>query len=799
MTSVNTIADTSVPETSIGVKELVAFVWRRGDLVHDGVAGPTALEGMAAHKKIQSHKESSEQSEVSIATTLDCLGYKVKVRGRVDLLDLQHDKPIVTEIKSSYVEPHHVPEAVAQLHWSQLRIYAALLQHCEFKDQINSDDCLLRLSIINLRDEQIHTQEEHADWASLEKFLQSTLEQWVTWQKTVDAHRQRMRTSADSLEFPFPEFRDGQYQMAASVFRTLRDGQTLLCEAPTGIGKTVSALFPACKALAQQHVKQIAYLTAKTTGRQAASNALEKLHTAGLDASSLVIHSKALACHCKTGSCDYLPDGRCPRTIGFFDRLPAAREELMLRKHLDDRVLDEIGEKYDLCPFELSLQMIPWVEIIVCDYNYVFDPLVRLTAFAEHEGSIGFLIDEAHNLGDRSRSMYSAALDSRQHKEVKRVCKSALPQLARSADSINRSMSRVASSHDNLPAADDELPKALVKAVDRCLDVFAELDINGSSLDREKLATVWDWFKELYRFRVIAQLFGESHRVLIEVDGKGTKRHTSIRLICLDASDRLEKAFKNIHSAAVFSATLRPAQYHLNVLGLRNCENTVQLPSPYTVDQTGCFICNWVDTRYRAREDSAQNLTELIHLVRHAREGNYLVFFPSHAYMSQIVEHYQKMYPDEDIVVQQRITQTEDRQEYLDSFFNKRNALGFAITAGVFGEGIDYTGESLIGAIVVGTGLPGLSLQQSLLKDHFDAGGFNGFDYAFRYPGFTRVLQAAGRVIRSETDQGIVVLVDPRFNESFYRDLYPPQWNLTPCVDGNQLLQGLDQFWNKPA
>ena len=275
MTTDNNTADTSVPETSIGVKELVAFVWRRGDLVHDGVAGPTALEGIKAHQKIQSGKTSSEQSEVSVAATLDCMGYKVQVRGRVDLLDLHSDKPIVTEIKSSYVEPHHVPEAVTQLHWSQLRIYAALLQHCDLKDQINSNDCLLRLSMINLRDDEIHTQEEQSDWVSLEKFLQSTIEQWVAWQKTVDAHRHRMRTSADTLEFPFPEFRDGQYQMAASVFRTLRDGQTLLCEAPTGIGKTVSALFPACKALAQQHVQQIAYLTAKTSGRHAAASALE--------------------------------------------------------------------------------------------------------------------------------------------------------------------------------------------------------------------------------------------------------------------------------------------------------------------------------------------------------------------------------------------------------------------------------------------------------------------------------------------------------------------------------------------
>ena len=459
-------------------------------------------------------------------------------------------------------------------------------------------------------------------------------------------------------------------------------------------------------------------------------------------------------------------------------------------------MLDEMGEKHNLCPFELSLQMIPWVDIIVCDYNYVFDPLVRLTAFAEHERSMGFLIDEAHNLGDRSRAMYSATLDSRQIRELRRACKTVLPQLARSADSVNRSMGRVVNAYDQLPAAENELPKSLVKAVDRCLDVFAELDINGSDLGAEKSTAVWECFKELYRFKVIAQLFGDSHRVLIEADGKGAKRHTCIRLACLDASDRLEKAFKGIHSAAVFSATLRPEQYHLNILGLAGCENTLQLPSPYSVEQTGCFVCNWVDTRYREREKSAHHLTELIHLVRHAKHGNYLVFFPSHAYMSQIAEQYSKAYPDEDMVVQQRSSQAEDRQEYLDNFFTKRNALGFAITAGVFGEGIDYAGESLIGAIVVGTGLPGLSLQQTLLKDHFDAGGLNGFDYAFRYPGFTRVLQAAGRVIRSETDRGIVVLVDPRFNDQFYKNLYPPQWNVTPCVDSSCLLQNLDEFWN---
>ena len=306
---------------------------------------------------------------------------------------------------------------------------------------------------------------------------------------------------------------------------------------------------------------------------------------------------------------------------------------------------------------------------------------------------------------------------------------------------------------------------------------------------------VWDWFKELYRYRVIEQLYNDKHRTLIEREGSGKQQEISLRLVCLDASDWLSSSFKRLHSAAVFSATLRPVDYQASVLGLADAGNTLSLPSPFTSEQLACLVCDWIDTRYKNREQSAQELVDLIHRVSCLQQGNYLVFFPSYAYMRQIHRLYTIRYPDAVTAIQEQGSGAEARDAFLAQFTPKTRTLGFAIMAGVFGEGIDYKGDSLIGAIVVGTGLPGLGLEQSLLQQQFTDNGQNGFDYACRFPGLTRVLQAAGRVIRSESDKGIIVLVDPRFNSPFYRDLLPHFWQPKSCSTVNTVCELLEDFW----
>jgi len=318
-----------------------------------------------------------------------------------------------------------------------------------------------------------------------------------------------------------------------------------------------------------------------------------------------VIQSKSLACHCQNGSCERDQDGRCPRTIGFFDRLPAARSSLLAGRDMGTTTLDAVASEHGICPFELSLQMLRWADIVICDYNYLFDPLVRLSVFAERENSIGFLVDEAHNLGDRARNMYSAQLSRRQNLAVVAACKVSFPTLANAARTLNRAIARVANSaeaSDGLPAALPEAPAALSRSVEKCLDtLLGENTSAGESVANAAASesqgswpdVVWEWFKELYRYRVIEQLYDEKHRTLIERDGAGKQQEISLRLVCLDASDRLHGSFKRLHSAAVFSATLRPVDYQASVLGLADTGNRLSLPSPFTTEQLTCLVCDW--------------------------------------------------------------------------------------------------------------------------------------------------------------------------------------------------------------
>ena len=848
----------------LGVKDLVYFACRTGDLHADAIAGPTAREGQLTHQKLQSLKTSTQQSEVSLKATLAIENDSVVLGGRVDLVDIAAATPEIIEIKSTYVNPEHLAPSVLELHWAQLKVYGYLYSLSGLPAEAGSKQSdaetdtgaaaqsapgkeaketaeqsgrvlkgiRLQLACHNLLDEKTYRDSREFDVAELSAFTKAAVHRYLQWYRQVEASRSKMRTSATAMDFPFPHFRSGQYQMAASVYLTIKNHSRLLCEAPTGTGKTISTLFPACKALAEGHASQIVYMTAKTSGRQAAFAAIGKLQDAGLQATSLVIHSKVQACHCQNGTCERDQDGRCPRTIGFFDRLPEAREKLLSLATLDHQQIDRVATEFELCPFELALQMLDWVDIVVCDYNYVFDPLVRLASFAERESRIALLVDEAHNLSDRARGMYSASLSQRQNQEISRYYKRINPQLAKAVNALNRAIARIVKLHDSPDVALTEAPDAVTRAVYKCLElvelqgqspeavqprspatsknetaglfdnldesepekseaVTADVQAAGSSWPAE----VREWYKELFRYRVIEELFSDNHRTLVLA---AEKDDLTLKLSCIDASDRLAKSFSRVHSAAVFSATLRPQEYFVNTLGLTDQVETLTLASPFATENLLSPVCSWIDTRYHARRHSAPDLVDLIESVYSARAGNYLVFFPSYAYMQEIHQLFCETHSNIPAIIQER-SGVESRADFLAHFAQDNATLGFAIMGGVFGEGVDYQGDQLVGAIVVGTGLPGISLQQKLLSEHFTANNLDGFDYAFRYPGFTRVLQTAGRVIRSESDIGVVVLADARFKTSFYKSLFPAHWRAEYCDRAGQLETLLADFWGRHA
>lgn len=819
------------------IKKFVHFACRRGDLVHTGPAGPTALEGQQAHKKLQQRRDKDEQSEVKVTTSITENRLTLKLGGRVDLLKMPAspgEKPSVGEIKSCYAPPDKQPESTVDLHWAQLKVYGYCILSdlqkplidiatvgstqkpddpdwiVDARDQTSFNPATasinLRLIWINLHTNEVTIDSQDVSFAHLHQFVHEAAAKYLGWMHRITESRNHLTRTAKALPFPHSQFREGQRQMAASVYVTARERKTLLCEAPTGIGKTISALFPAIKAMGEKHIESIVYLTAKNSGREAANNCIHQLKSTGLVLTSVTITSKKTACHCSNGTCARNPDGRCPLTIGFFDRLPDAREELLDKGVVNPADVDAMAHKHALCPFELTLQMLPWVSVIICDYNYVFDPLVRLAHFSETAGQQLLLIDEAHNLAERARSMYSAQLIREDLKAAVREC-AEQPLMAKEFERVIRAMDRWTKKHSAAETANEAVPLTISKAVDICADSLIAITENNVALG-EKTSDV---AKELYRYRVIADLFGDHHRTITLIptaekfannrySGRSKKsavKNVTVQLRCLNATQPIAHTFKQFRSATVFSATLRPQQFSRDSLGLPEDTYCVALESPFPSENQGTFLCNWIDTRYRARDRAIEPLVELAAQVYKSRRGNYQIFFPSYFFMEKVHAAFSSRFPDIPTIIQQRGADESARQQFLKSFDSSNAILGFSIIGGIYGEGIDYTGDKLIGAIVIGTGLPSLSLEQKLIEQDYSRQGLNGFDYASRFPGMTRVLQTAGRVIRSETDKGVVVLVDQRLTEPFYQTLFPSHWQVNHANNNETFKQGLNRFWEK--
>lgn len=771
----------------IAVGKLVDFACRSGDLVVGGPPGPSAVEGVRAHQAIQKQLADEYQAEIEVSTTLTREDCELELRGRVDLLKAGPGIAIIAEIKTCYGDPGRLPKSHTDLHWSQLKIYG----FCYLR-QFPAARILLRMIWHDALSERNLQQSVEYDFQQLEDFSNAAIDKYWRWQQLISGLKLASRQTATRINFPFGKFRPGQRAMATAVFRSLRDSSELLCEAPTGIGKTVSALFPALKAIAHDHIDKIVYLTAKNSGRQVAWDTVAMMRDQGLRVSTLVLQAKATACACKNGGCELNPQGQCPRTLGFFDRLPAARQQLIASGLMNSEAIGAVAQQYQLCPFELALQLLPWSTLVICDYNYVFDPLVNLGYFADNDDRVALLVDEAHNLVDRARQMYSAELLRSDSQLAVAGSKTSRPALSRHLAGVSRALDRWQRNMDGSETISESPPATVGRALDRLFDALARELADGA----QPLPDLADWLSSLYRYRHIAELFGRHHRCVTRYQKGGSFHELAISLACLNAADQLHKSYQNFHGLVLFSATLRPPGFYQKALGLAPQCQLLSLPSPFASDQLGNFICCNIDTRYQQRSHSIVPIAELVQQVYRSRPGNYLVFFPSYQYLQQVAAAFVERYPDTPLLCQQPQASETARSQFLEQFQQGQRSLGFAIMGGIFGEGIDYHGDSLIGAIVVGVGLPGVNTEQQLIRQDFNDDGLNGFDFAYRFPGFSRVLQAAGRVIRSETDRGIVVLVDKRFAQGQYRSLLPEHWQPRLCSNLQQLHSALDQFWN---
>jgi DNA excision repair protein ERCC-2 len=564
-----------------------------------------------------------------------------------------------------------------------------------------------------------------------------------------------------------------------------------LLQAATGIGKTMGALYPAIKALGEHHIDKVIFLTARTTGRLAAESALGTLTRRGLRMRSISITAKEKICSYPQSAC--VPE-ECVCAKGHFDRINDALADGLKAQALTRQAIEKIAAAHRVCPFELTLELINWSDGVICDYNYAFAPGVLLQQlFGEKGGAHAVLVDEAHNLVDRSREMFSARLDKSAILDLRRRIKEELPGIYRSLGSINGWMAgeRRRCKENDGHIVSRELPGTLIERLrDFLLRSERWLARNKPAAFREQLLTL---FFEVLRFMKIAEGFDASYAMIEAASGD----ELTLRLFCIDPAGQLHEAWQRCRAAVLFSATLTPAGYFRSVLGCADDAKALNLPSPFPPDNLAVFMAHRISTLYRERGDSRDDVVRAIVGLIGQRTGHYLVFFPSYEYLQMVYERFVQAHPSTKTVIQSTEMSEEQRQAYLERFSQDTDEtlVGFAVLGGIFGEGIDLKGEQLTGVAIVGVGLPGMCIERDLIRDHYERKGRLGFEFAYQYPGINRVLQAAGRVIRSESDQGVILLIDRRYHQHRYRQMLPDNWNPRPINHQTHLEEKIRSFW----
>jgi DNA excision repair protein ERCC-2 len=774
-------------ELRVGVRDLVGYVLRGGDLQQGFVGSRRAVDGIRGHQKVQHQRPASYQSEVSLNYTHETEDFSLHISGRVDGILADADGILIEEIKTTSAPLERLRLTQDPTHWGQVKVYAYL-----YALQEDLQALTLRLTYYQIDSEECLELERVVTRDELWPFFEDLLARYLDWAHTLWTWAHQRDAALGTLAFPFGAFRPGQRHMAVGIYRRIRDGGHLMIEAPTGIGKTMGTLYPAVKALGEGHVEKIFYLTARTTGRLAAHAAAEALNARGSCLKTLVLTAKEKICAFPDAACT--PE-ECPYALGHYDRVNAALGELFGRDLVAAEALCASAERHQVCPFELSLDLALWVDCIICDYNYVFDPRVRLRRFFEEgSGSYAFLVDEAHNLVDRARDMFSATLNKKAVLSLRRELKAAQPGLFKALGRINAWMLAArkrcdANGDDHAEAsAPEDLYPHLHDFHRRSEVVLVE---NKSASYREALL---EQYFVVHRFLRVAEQYDEAYRTCYRQVGKDL----DLRLFCLDPARQLGETLSGCRSAVFFSATLRPEDYYRHLLGLPQGTEVVALPSPFPPENLAVFVDNRISTHYRDRSRTCTSVAEgILRVVR--REGNHLVFFPSYAYLEMVHGALIELAPDLEMRSQTPSMSEAARVEFLDSFQTEPldGCVGLAVMGGIFGEGIDLVGGRLTGAVIVGVGLPGICMERDLIRDYFNNRRRDGFAYAYTYPGITRVLQAVGRVIRTASDRGTVLLMDRRYGTPIYRRLMPPHWQILQVPSGDGLEKQLYDFWQQ--
>ena len=747
----------------ISIRNLVEFIMRHGSIDNRYTSSIKAIEGIRGHQRVQKSYGDNYTAEVPLKYTLTYEDLEIMVEGRADGILIEDEKTIIDEIKTTTKDLLLIDENTNPLHWAQAKCYGYI-----YSMQNELDNIDIQITYYNIDTKSTRILRQSYTLKELEEFFFWLIDEYKSWAQLESDWVNKRNESIKKLKFPFENYRPGQRELAVRVYKSITDSKKCFAQAPTGTGKTISTIFPAIKAMGEDKTSKIFYLTAKTITREVAQNTISLMRKKDLNLKAVTITAKEKICKMDEVNCN--PE-YCPYANGYFDRINNSLKDILAKynDYSKDNI-EKISEEYMLCPFELSLDLTNLSDVIICDYNYVFDPRVYLKRFFDTKTTdYTFLIDEAHNLVDRAREMYSATLNEEKFVKVKKLISKKDKRITRVIKEIQSYFEdklEDLTTLDENDLVESEAPLELCEILSSFIK-FVDEYLARTNEENEELM---DLYFDVYSFLSISDFYDKNYTTIYTKTFNGM----TIKIYCVNPQKVIEEKMKKAKSNIIFSATLIPMDYFMKMYSYDEEDFIINLKSPFDVKNRLLIIGDNVATTYNKRFETSCDIASYIANCVQAKKGNYMVFFPSYKYMELVFEKMKENYPDINTSIQESNMSEEEKEEFLSMFDedNKETHVGFCVLGGHFSEGIDLTNDKLIGVIIVGVGMPQIGIERDIIKDHMKDSN-KGFDYAYVYPGMIKVLQAAGRCIRTDDDKGVILLLDNRYSQRRYQSLFP--------------------------
>lgn len=772
----------------ISIRNLVEFIMRHGSIDNRYTSSIKAIEGIRGHQRVQKSYGDNYTAEVPLKYTLTYEDLEIMVEGRADGILIEDDKTIIDEIKTTTKDLLLIDENTNPLHWAQAKCYGYI-----YSMQNELDNIDIQITYYNIDTKSTRILRQSYTLKELEEFFFWLIDEYKSWAQLESDWVNKRNESIKRLKFPFENYRAGQRELAVRVYKSITDSKKCFAQAPTGTGKTISTLFPAIKAMGEDKTSKIFYLTAKTITREVTQNTISLMRKKDLNLKAVTITAKEKICKMEEVNCN--PE-YCPYANGYFDRINNSLKDILAKynDYSKDNI-EKISEEYMLCPFELSLDLTNLSDVIICDYNYVFDPRVYLKRFFDTKTTdYTFLIDEAHNLVDRAREMYSATLNEEKFVKVKKLISKKDKRITRVIKEIQ---SYFEDKLEDLTTLDENDLVEIEAPLELCeiLSSFIKFVDEYLARTNEENEELMDLYFDVYSFLSISDFYDKNYTTIYTKNFNGM----TIKIYCVNPQKVIEEKMKKAKSNIIFSATLIPMDYFMKMYSYDEEDFIINLKSPFDVKNRLLMIGDNVATTYNKRFETSEDIASYIANCVQAKKGNYMVFFPSYKYMELVFDEMKENYPNINISIQESNMSEEEKEEFLSMFDedNKETHVGFCVLGGHFAEGIDLTNDKLIGVIIVGVGMPQIGIERDIIKDHMKDSN-KGFDYAYVYPGMIKVLQAAGRCIRTDDDKGVILLLDKRYSQRIYQSLFPYEWYPNFRVRKSDDVKTLcEKFWSK--